>query len=263
MMIMRKAQVTVFVIIGLILVALISLSFAFKESILEQAGKFEITKGLTMSAEARKVQSDMQGCVKDVTELGLIVMGLQGGYTAMNPRIQYTTETQTFLNYVPYEGTAYLYFKGQNLVPAKETMEKQLASFITIYMTACESKYKDLEVTYGKASSVVGIQKEKITLNINTDVKVKKGTAESGFKKITLELPVRLGTIQNVANQIVDKQIKVSEDELCVSCIARIAAENDMTVDINKLGDNVFYSLNDEKSKVVGYEYTFTIANKF
>ena len=205
----------------------------------------------------------MKGCVKDVTELGLVVMGLQGGYTAMNPRIQYTTETQTFLNYVPYEGTAYLYFKGQNLVPTKEVMEKQLANFITTYMTACEKEYTDLEVTYGKASNVVGIQKEKITLAVNTDVKVKKGTAENGFKKITLELPVRLGTIQNVADQIIDKQIKVSEDELCVSCIARIASENGMTVDINKLGDNIFYSLNDERSKVVGYEYTFTIANKF
>ena len=53
MIIMKKAQVTILVIIGLILVALISLSFAFKESILEQAGKFELTKGLAMSTEAK------------------------------------------------------------------------------------------------------------------------------------------------------------------------------------------------------------------
>jgi len=260
---MKKAQVTIFVIIGLILVALISISLVFKENILEQDGKFEITKGLTMTAEARKVQSDMQGCVKDVTELGLIVMGLQGGYTEINPRIQYTTETQTYLNHVPYEGTAYLYFKGQNLVPTKDVMGKQLANFITTYMSFCEKEYTGLEVNYGKPTSTVGIKEEEITLTINTDVKIKKGTTESGFKKLTLNIPVRLGKIQNVANQIVDKQIKVSEEEICVSCIARIAEENDMTVDINKLGDNIFYSLNDENSKVVGYDYTFTIANKF
>jgi hypothetical protein len=262
-MIMRKAQVTVFIIIGVILVALISLSFAFKDSILEQAGKFEITKGLAMSAEARKVQSDMQVCMKDVTELGLIVMGLQGGYTTLTPRVQYSTESQTVLNHVPYEGTAYSYFKGKNLVPTKETMGKQLATFITTYVTACEPKYEDLEVTYGKASSVVGVQDKKIVLNINMDVKIKKGETESGFKQITTELPVRLGTMQSVVNQIVDKQIKTSEEELCVSCIARIAAENGMTVDVNKMGDDIFYSLNDENSKVAGYYYTFMMANKF
>lgn len=259
---MRKAQVTAFVIIGIILVALVLLSFAFKDSIMEQASKFELTKGLAMSTEARKIQSDMKGCVKDVTELGLIVIGLQGGYTELSSRVQ-ATDTQIIMEDIPYEGTAYSYFKGTNQVPTKEVMEKQLAKFVTSYMTACEPKYEGLEVTYGRADSIVSIQKEKLTLNVNIDVKVKKGTAESGFKKITLELPVRLGTIQNVVNQIVDKQIKVSEEELCVSCIARIAAENDMTVDITKIGDDIFYSLNDEKSKVVGYEYTFMMANKF
>lgn len=263
MMMMRKGQVTVFIIIGVILAALIIFSFVFKENLMEQASKIEITKGLTMTREARKVQSDMQVCMKDVTELGIIVMGLQGGYTTLSPRIQYSTESQTVLNYVPYEGTAYSYFKGKNLVPTKETMEKQLANFITTYVTACELKYEDLEVTYGKANSVVGIQDKKIVLNVNMDVKVKKEETASGFKKITAELPVRLGTMQSIANQIVDKQIKTSEEELCVSCIARIAAQNGMTVDVNKMGDDIFYSLNDENSKVAGYYYTFMMANKF
>lgn len=259
---MRKGQVTLFVIIGLILVVLIALSFAFKESILNQASKFEITKGLAMSTEARKVQSDVQGCVKEVAELGIIVMGLQGGYTSLDTRVQYTN-TQTVLDYVPYYGTAYSYFKGKKLVPTKEVMEKQLASFVTTHAFLCEKKYEDLEIDYGETNTLVTVQEEKIQLNLNIDVKVKKGTVTSGFKNLKIELPIRLGTIRTVANEIVDKQIKVSEEELCVSCIARIAAENGLTVDINKVGGDIFYSVNDERSKIEGYEYTFMMANKF
>lgn len=259
---MRKGQITIFVIIGLILAVLILLSFVFKESILEQASKFEITKGLTMSTEARRIQSEMQGCIEDLTNLGLIVMGLQGGYSTLNPRIKYT-DTQTVIGYIPYYGTAYLYFKGQNLVPTKEMMEKQLADFVTSNIVTCESEYKDVEVTYGEASSIAVIQEEKIRLDVNMDVKVKKEAAESGFKTITINVPVRLGAIQDVASNIIDKQIKVSEEEICISCIARIAAENDMTVDVNKIGEDIFYSLTDEKSRIAGYEYTFLIANKF
>ncbi|MBM3200068.1 hypothetical protein FJZ53_03950, partial [Candidatus Woesearchaeota archaeon] len=76
---MKKAQVTAFVIIGIVIVGLVVTSFAFKDQIVEQASKMEITKGLTMSKEAQKVQLETQQCVSQLTELGLIVMGLQGG----------------------------------------------------------------------------------------------------------------------------------------------------------------------------------------
>lgn len=259
---MKKAQVTAFVIIGIVIVGLVVTSFAFKDQIVEQAGKMEITKGLTMSKEAQKVQLETQQCVSQLTELGLIVMGLQGGYSMIDERVQHT-ETQTVFEQVPYRGTAYVYFKGQNLMPTKELMEKQLAFFVTGTMPACQNTYEDVEVTYGNPITTATVLDDAIKLNVNMDVKVKKGEAESGFKTVTVNLPVRLGKIQKVSNEIVKKQIAVSNDEVCVSCIARIAAENDMEVGISKIGDDVFYSLVDKKSKVIGYDYNFMLANKF
>lgn len=258
---MKKGQVTLFVIIGLVLAALIILSFIFKENIAEQASKIGL-KQLMMSQEAKKVQSDMQACIQDVAELGLITMGLQGGYSTIDSRVLHT-ETQTKINYVPYDGTAYSYFKGQNLVPTKEIMEKQLAYFVTSNIGTCENPYEDMEVNYGKTTALATLQKEKISLNVNTEVKVKKGTTESGFKSVTLSIPVRLGTVQNVANEIVTKQIKISEEEICVSCIARIAAENDVEVEINKVGEDVFYLVTDEKSRIADTNFMFVLANKF
>lgn len=259
---MKKGQITIFVIIGLILAVLIILGFVFKDNIIKQVSKVEIAKGLTMSREARKVQSDMEGCLKEVSELGLVVLGLQGGYTILDSRVHYT-DTSTTLNFIPYSGTAYSYFKGQNLVPTKEVMEKQLASFIVSDMFSCENKYKDFEVNYGEPNALVSIQEEKIKVDLEMDIKIKKDTTESGFKNVRIDLPVRLGTIQAMADKLVEKQIKTSEEDLCVSCISRIAEENDIEVDVNKINEDIFYSLTDRNSKVANYDYIFMIANKF
>ncbi|MDP2908644.1 MAG: hypothetical protein Q8N77_02445 [Nanoarchaeota archaeon] len=258
---MKNGQVTAFVIIGIVLAAVITLSFIFKESIAEQASKIGL-KQIMMSKEAKKVQSDMQACIGDIAELGLITMGLQGGYSTIDSRVMHT-ETQTKINYIPYDGTAYSYFKGQNLVPTKEIMEKQLAYFVTSNIDTCENPYEDMEVSYGKTTAMATLQKEKISLNVNTEVKIKKGTAESGFKSITLNMPVRLGTVQEVANEIVTKQIKISEEDICVSCVARIAAENDVGVEIDKIGEDVFYLITDEKSRIADTNFMFVLANKF
>lgn len=259
---MRKGQATVFIIIGILLIVLIALSFAFKDSLMEQVSKVEIAKGLTMSREARKVQSDLEGCLKEVSELGLVVMGLQGGYTTLDSRIQHT-DTSTTVDYIPYSGTAYAYFKGQNLVPTKEMMEKQLSDFVTTGSGICEKQYTGLEVDYGRIKVSTEIKDDKIKLNFDLDVKAKKEERESGFKNVKIEIPIRLGTIQNVVDEIIDQQIKISEEELCISCITRIAAENGMEVDIDRVGNDIFYAVTDEKSEIAGGAYMFLLANKF
>lgn len=259
---MRKGQVTVFVIIGLVLVSLIALSIAFKEEIMEQASKIEITKVLTMSKEARTVQSDMENCLTELAEFGLAVMGLQGGYTTLGTRIHHT-ETTSKMNYLPYFGTAYLYYKGQNLVPTKEMMEKQLSNFMTTGIGMCEKEYTGLEIDYGEVRVSTNIQEDEIKFSLDMDVKVKKGDRESGFKNAKAEVPVRLGTIRNVLDDIIDQQIKVSEEELCISCIARVAADNGMEVDIDRIGDDIFYTVTDEQSEITGGAFIFLLANKF
>lgn len=259
---MKKGQITIFIIIGMIIAALIMISFIFKDSIVEQAKKVEVTKGLVMSKEARKVQSEMESCITNLAGTGLVVLGLQGGYTALDTKTHYT-DTKTTIRYIPYSGTAYHYFKGQNLVPTKEVMEKQIASFIEDYSLVCEPQYPGLEVDYGNLDVLVNVEDDEVKINVNSAVKVKKEEKESGFNTLRTEVPVRLGTMQGLVNDIVDKQIKVSDEELCISCISRIAAENDVEVSIDKVGNDIFYMVTDDNSKILGGEFIFLLANKF
>lgn len=259
---MKRGQATVFIILGAIVLALIVLLYSFRENIVEEASKIEITRTIAMGEEAREVQADMEGCVKGVAELGLVVMGLQGGYATMGQKTRHTN-TGTRVDYVPYEGTAYLYFQGQKLVPTKESMEKQIINFTITNMAICEKQYTDIDVTYGKMNGIAKVYDEKVSFEFDTDVKVRKGERESKIKTIDFQIPVRLGLIQKAASSIVSEQIKTSKTSVCMSCITRIASENDLEIGIDRVGEDIIYTITDKKSKIGNMDYVFMFANKF
>ncbi len=258
---MKRGQLTLFMIIGIVLVVLVALAVVFREQI-AQTTKTGITGTLAMSKEAREVQQDMTACVKELAETGLILIGVQGGYAEMSDNIMHTN-TRTKIGYIPYQGTAYMYYKGKNLTPSKETMEKELKKFIEANSQDCKKTYEGMEVTYGQMVVNVKINQDNIDVNVDQQVKVKKEQKESGFNSINTRLQVRLGRIGNVIKQIAEQQIKTSKEEICMSCIARTVAENDMEMYVDRIGEDLFYMLTDKNSKIGEADYIFIAANRF
>lgn len=259
---MKKGQITLFVILGVVLLILILLAFTFRETLLEQATESGILPTLSLSREAVYVQSDMTRCLRNSAETGLVTMALQGGYVMFDPKTPYTEATTT-IYYIPYVGTAYLYYKGKNMVPTKETMEKQLEGYITANLEICEKDYADLEVEYGEYDTSVTIEENQVDINIKTKVGVTKEGTTSSFRNIYIEVPVRLGELRDITNQIVEEQVKTGREGICLSCISRIAANNDVEVNIDRVGEDVFYMLTDQKSRLSGENYIFIMANQF
>ncbi|MFH1331990.1 MAG: hypothetical protein ABIH63_01770 [archaeon] len=259
---MKKGQITLFVILGAVLLILILLVFTFRETLMEQATKVGIPTTIAMSKEAKEVQNEMTRCLRNSAETGLITMALQGGYVMFDPKTPYTEATTT-MYYIPYVGTAYLYYKGKNMVPTKETMERQLEGYITANLEICEKDYSGLEVEYGDYDTSVTIEENQVSIDINTKVSVTKEETTSSFRDIYIEVPVRLGGLRDITNQIVEEQVKTGKEGICLSCISRIAANNDVEISIDRVGEDVFYMLTDQKSKLAGENYIFIMANQF
>lgn len=253
---MRKGQITIFVILGLVLGTLVILSFMFREGIVEQASKVGIIKELAMSKESRKVQSDMKECMEDAAYDSLIKLGLQGGYVDLG-RLQYTQLPEA--TGLDYEGTAYLYYKGQKKTPTLKQMQNELEKDLTTRSTNCKKEYKEFSVSYGRAIPKVEIKENKITFNINWVVEIQKEESKSIVKYVTFEVPLRLERIRNVVNEIIEEQT----EEICLSCMAETGFKNDMIIDVEEINEDIFYLITDEKSKIRDKNYMFLIANKF
>lgn len=253
---MRKGQVTIFVILGLVLGTLVILSFIFREGVVEQASKIGIIKELTMREEAKKVQSDMKECMEDKAYDSLIKLGLQGGYIDLR-RLQYTQLPEALG--LDYEGTAYLYYQGQKKIPTLKQMQNELEKDLTTRLTNCKKEYKEFTVSYGRATPKVEIKENKISFNINWVIEVQKEESKSTVKYVSFEIPLRLKNVRDVINEIIEEQT----EEICLSCITQAGFENDMKIDIEKIDGDIFYLITDERSKIRNENYMFLIANRF
>jgi uncharacterized protein (UPF0333 family) len=259
---MKRGQLTLFVILGLVLVMLVILAYVYRDVIMEQASGNEITETLSMNKETREVKNDMTNCIQSLAEIGTVLIGLQGGYTDVT-RVE-RADTKLAIGDLPYNGTAYYYDRGVNRMPKIETMEKQLAYFIEENSAACQKKYEDMDVNYRSLSTIVKMGDDTLTIKADTDITITKEGKESKFSTINIELPVRLGKIHKVASNIVEEQMtRKTSQEICISCMADVATENGMRIDMDYIGGDLFYMITDTKSTIGGNSYLFLMANRF
>ena len=252
---MRKAQVTIFVILGIILAATIIILFAFRESVMEEATKMGIVKGEAISAEAEKVKLGVTNCLEAGSYDVLYKLGVQGGYIYFDqtPYVR----LQDGLN---EDGTAYLYYQGQNNVPSVDKMEADLEREFLQISKDCENKFKGLEVTYGTIKPHVQIRETEVLFNFDWPIEVQKDDTKSRITSLAFDVPIRLGLIRDAADEIVQTQ----EEKICLSCLTFIGFKNDFTIDIDNLEeDETFYMITDANSRIGSLDYGFFMANKF
>jgi len=252
-----KGQITFFVILGLVLTMLIVLSFVYKERIIEQASKSGIIKSLPMSEEAKKVQADIEECMKDMAYDSLIKLGLQGGYLDLE-RVPYAQIPEA-IESIDYDGTAYIYYKGQNNVPSLIQMQNDLSTDLITRSSNCKKDYKELSLSYGRVVPKIEIKEDKIDFKINWVIDIQKEDVKSAVRDVNFEMPLRLGKMRDVVNDIVESQA----EEICLSCLTDISFKNNMIIDIENIDGNIFYLITDEKSEIRDENYMFLMANKF
>jgi hypothetical protein len=90
----KRGQTTLFIILGIVLVILISLVFVYKDSLVDLVG---LSQEVVYPSEVEELRDDLLDCFSDTAETTFFELGYQGGYSDL-PRDSYETG---FLN-VPY-----------------------------------------------------------------------------------------------------------------------------------------------------------------
>ncbi|MBU4500985.1 MAG: hypothetical protein KKA79_00210 [Nanoarchaeota archaeon] len=251
---MKKGQLTIFVILGLVLSSVVVLSFVFWDTLTEQASKTGIIKGITMSDEARSVETTVKDCLQEEIYLILTNMGLQGGYTDTGS-LQ-TVKVSGFEDLdVPY-----LYYGGQSKVPTQRQMEIGLSSALVDSSKNCKLDIPGLKISYGTPKPQVRIMSNDVKFSINWPIIIEKEGIKSNIGSFKYSNPLRLNTLAEVASQIIEVQ---GDGEICLSCLAEIAFKNGVEIDLDQLEDTMFYLITDKESKVDGKEYLFLIATQY
>jgi len=218
----KKAQATIFMVIGLIIVISALVIFFFQRTTLE--------KPIEKIAEEQKPefagQTELKGyvdeCLQDVVLQGLEIIRLQGGYIDIPEDVQTLLVKDIDNNYqikiidgskkvvidafgegnkVPFWLT-----KDRLAVPSITLMENELKIYVTQELNKCINDFKPFreqkfEINYGDITTEVSMANA-VTIKINFPLNAKRGDIEFDINEFILTVPIDMQLIVDMASGI-------------------------------------------------------------
>ena len=238
----NRGQLTIFIIVGIVIIALVVLIFSLKTGIIKQP----------LNPDTEKVYDFVQGCIEEEGIKTIYTIGQNGGYFS-SP--EFSTDT----------GVPYYYSDGKNYMPSKEQVEKQIDLSIDEKLSLCIKDFvdfPDLRITQREIKTQTTISENNIILNVNYPISIVKGESTSLIEDFETEIPVRLGIVYDSIEKIM--QTKIGEESICLSCLLDISLENDLYVDMLDYDDETtLFIFRDENSKINNETFVWIFANKY
>ncbi len=197
----KKGQITLFLIIGIILVFMVIFVFVFAKT-LREAQIGQSYKRLILSGEEiGQAKGYLDSCLKERAGTLLKLLGLQGGIL---PGEEYRNPFITrgaFL--VPY----YLKDKAA-YIPNPSFLQNQLTSLLRTEFQGCveNNVLQEVGVTIvltGNVSSDVLINKDNVAFHVNASILVSKGNFQSTLEEFYYRAPIKLGYLIDKARLLV------------------------------------------------------------
>ena len=201
----KKAQVTIFIIIAIVLVALVAGFFLFRSSVTKSA----------LPASVEPVYTSFLSCLEEDINVGVGVLGVQGGYIELpefspgSAHMPFSSQLNFLGNPVPY----WYYVSGNGLekeqVPSKREMERQLENFIQDEIMNCvfDSYYEQgFEIVSGEPKAQVLIMDNLVRVNLDMDLDIRKGEDKVLISNHKLDVKSNLGSLYSSALKVYNHQ---------------------------------------------------------
>ena len=244
-----NGQTTVFIILAIVIVAIIAIYFVFRSNL----------SGEKVEPEVEPIYSFIENCIKETGENAVYNIGQSGGYYIVSEDFV----RPNFSDYaIPYYAE-----KGINYMPSKQEVEQEISRYIDELLYSCILNFidfSDFEIKQELINVTTKIQEGKVVINADYPLTIKKGDKTYLIQKFeNIEIPVRLNTIYNVAEQITLEEIQHPKD-ICFSCISDFASKNEVYINIMDYDDEIIiFTIIDSNSKIKGEDYEFVFANKY
>lgn len=244
----RKGQLTLFIIIGIVLVFSVAIILYIQQQALTSFKADELS---ALSNEMQPVKLYVDKCIEDTVVPGIIYLGTQGGY--LNPPLE-TLFTENAL--IPY-----YYNKGANTMPSLNTLQDEIAAYVESAVPVCTDGFTQFpfNITTGAIKATARIGEQNIVIGVKYPITAKLSGKEEHIENFVLQVPIRLGHIYDIAQQVVQKETK-TPDQIDLAYFSRL------DVGVNVLPydkDSSVIVITDSKSKINGIPYQLFFANKF
>lgn len=190
---MKRGQLSIFMIIGVIAIILVLLYMASNLSDTEQI----VTQRdqIPQIKDVNSVQEYTQGCVEKVAQDTVIHFGLVGA-----------NGFKTYFNYGGNYKVPYYFTNGVGSAPSIEDSQKIISAFFDSNLRLCTKGFPNaqgLQIQEGLPVSSVLIGDNAISFEVKFPLDVVKGDQRAHFEEFNYVLPGRFDAMITIANEIV------------------------------------------------------------
>lgn len=229
-----KGQVTVFIIIGIILV-LVSL---FTYYLIQQVTVQEVTAGgrpvlERVPQEFQSIQAFTESCIQSTGETALLLLGQQGGYIDTTPLGEFSETNPTegngvvlgdlqvpywHFNSAPNRGNKVVFSSHQPSLHqsgAELSIESQLNSYLEAKLPECLNDYQlflqqGFDVQRGDIEAKTSVTNQGVQFLVEIPLELRKGESTVSPELFYAEVPLKLKEMYGVADTIANVQQNAS-----------------------------------------------------
>ena len=242
----KRSQLTIFIIIAILIIAVVVLFFTFR-------GSLQIP-GKPVSPETAEIQNFVQECLDETSELAIFDIAERGGYEDPSK----VSSTIVF-------NTPYYIKNNKNLMPSKEKIQEEISKSLEKQMYSCVNNFAlfpEYEITKGKMEIKTTIDSEKVLVEMDYPLTIKKGESSSKLKKFNSEVPIRLGIIYDAVAEFIVQSVNYKG--VCINCLLEISSKNSLQSSFSDYDNKTtIFIINDPQSKLNEREFVYVFANEY
>jgi len=245
---MKRGQATIFIIIGVVLIALI-LIFIFLKGWEDTS---DINKKIKIDLNIQPIYSHVENCIKKTGENAIIYIGTTGGYYN-----------------IPEKATnfsvAYYYLEEQNIMPTKEKVSQEISSYINENLKNCIDfqDFSEFTINTGEINTDTVIEANKTIFNVVFPLSIRRGEKTFELENFNdINVNVRLGVVYNMIFDFMKEQTN-RRGSVCLNCLNVLAIKNNLKVEMSQLNNDIIFTIIDEKLLLKGQNYNFFFVNKY
>ncbi|MBN2111658.1 hypothetical protein JW707_01025 [Candidatus Woesearchaeota archaeon] len=208
----RKGQVTVFIIIGLIL--LVSASIIIYLTTLR---KVEVIEEVVVPPEVKPIYDYVTNCLYEIGSDSLVLVGTQGGYADLSPeRVDTRDITLTPTAYVKIDPTntfklPHWFYEGEDRTPPLEFIQKEIADYVNNNLQACLNNFDDFRPSFevtalGSPKLTSVLTDNDVVVMLDYPLEITSGGKTTEHSEFITHLPVKLKKMWGLAKAILDAE---------------------------------------------------------
>jgi len=250
---LKRGQITIFVIIAIALIGAVSTVYLFREQL-----------GITnpIIQDSREIKEYIQYCV-DISLIDAVrLVGLQGGYILVPNNSAKTEFGNVAYGMILANGTnetALTTF--DNSLATKETIEKEIDSYINFVVPICLNKenYQTLDIDIENINTKTKINEGYVSADIVFPVTISRGDSSSRLSDpYESKVLIRLGKIYEFSQKIIQEEIK-DPNYIDISQIV----DSEYFISVLPIDEKTnVYTIIDNSSQIENAPYTFRFANR-